>query len=155
MHNTSFWIFCSSNSYFILFSYADLSFNSHRFYKISTSIVSTAIRICALLLVMMFKLMCLQDDASKMIKCTSTEQFGSYLKGCGLCGGAAHSFKVLSGEPESVRSGNEMVNPELREKVIKFLLNLVKLFLTFRIISMDLWRIDVDDIGLTLFLYFL
>ncbi|XP_058221356.1 CSC1-like protein RXW8 isoform X1 [Rhododendron vialii] len=58
----------------------------------------------------------LMDDASKMIKCTSTEQFGLYLKGCGLCGGAAHSFKVLSSEPESVRSGNEMVNPELRDK---------------------------------------
>ncbi|KAH7863231.1 hypothetical protein Vadar_015059 [Vaccinium darrowii] len=58
----------------------------------------------------------LMDDASKMIKCTSTEQFGSYLKGCGLCGGTAHSFKVLSSEPESVRSGNEMVDPDLRDK---------------------------------------
>ncbi|KAH7849686.1 hypothetical protein Vadar_021505 [Vaccinium darrowii] len=55
------------------------------------------------------------NDESKMIKGTSTEQLGTYLSR-GLCGGKAHSFKVLSSEPESVGSQDVIANPDLRDK---------------------------------------
>ncbi|KAL6978082.1 hypothetical protein U1Q18_047360, partial [Sarracenia purpurea var. burkii] len=68
----------------------------------------------------MFKLVCLQGDAAKMyemIMCASTEpKFGSHFMRCGLCGGTAHSFKILASEPESVRIGSDFINSNLRQK---------------------------------------
>ncbi|KAH7849231.1 hypothetical protein Vadar_014901 [Vaccinium darrowii] len=56
------------------------------------------------------------NDASKMIKCTSTEQFGTDSKNCYLCVGNAYSFEVLSSEPESARSRNDVADPNLRDQ---------------------------------------
>ena len=92
---------------------------------------------------LLFDLVCLQSDAEKiykMLKSNPMDQHcGLSFMRCGLCGGTAKAFKILSSEPESVNGRRE-----LREKVFNFMYLLYLCFaLGSSIILMQLSHVDM------------